>query len=75
MSKIPSTKGNPSVSSEMLSEYRFDYRKARRNRFAQSIEEGSLIVVLDPDIAKVFQTPEAVKQVLRALIQTMPRAV
>jgi hypothetical protein len=57
---------------EMLPEYAFDYRKARPNRFA-IFEDGSLIVVLDPDIARVFTTPESVKKALRALIETMPQ--
>jgi hypothetical protein len=58
---------------DLLPEYHFDYRKARPNRFAAQIEDGSLIVVLEPDIAQVFTTPESVKKVLRALIETMPK--
>jgi hypothetical protein len=63
--------GGPS--DELLPKYDFDYRRALPNRFAQKIEAGSLIVVLEPDIARVFSTPEAVKKVLRALIETMPQ--
>ncbi len=59
---------------DMRSEYHFDYRKARRNRFAGRIAQDRLVVVLDPDISEVFTTPEAVKTVLRALITTMPRS-
>ena len=33
----------------------------------------ALTVALDPDVAAVFTTQEAVNMVLRALIQTMPR--
>jgi hypothetical protein len=58
---------------DLLPEYQFDYHKAKPNRFAPPIEDGSLIVVLEPDIAEVFTTPEAVKKVLRALIDTMPK--
>jgi len=57
----------------MLPEYHFDYRKARPNRFAPKIPEGSRIVVLEPDIAKVFTTPESVNAVLRALIAAIPK--
>ena len=60
-------------SEDMLPEYSFDYRKARPNRFAPKIEEGSLIVVLDPDIARIFRTQESVKKALRALIEAMPK--
>jgi hypothetical protein len=58
---------------EMLPEYRFDYSKARPNRFAASIKQGSRIVVIEPDVAEVFATPDSVNAVLRALIETMPR--
>lgn len=58
---------------DLLPEYTFDYQRARPNRFAPHRPDGSLVVVLDPDIAQVFETPEAVKNVLRALIATMPR--
>ena len=58
---------------DMQPEYRLDYTKARPNRFAPAIPEGSRVIVLDPDIAKVFTSPEAVNAVLRALIATMPK--
>jgi hypothetical protein len=58
---------------EMLPEYDFDYRKARPNRFALRGEGGHLMVILDPDVAKVFTTSTAVNAVLRALITTMPK--
>ena len=56
----------------MRPEYDFDYRQARPNRFAPGIEEGRLIVVLEPDLAHVFKTAESLKPVLRALIAVMP---
>lgn len=31
------------------------------------------MIVLDPDIAQVFTSPESVNAVLRALIATMPK--
>ena len=57
---------------DMKSEYQLDYTKAKPNRFAQKQAGGSLVVVLEPDIAQVFSTLESVKRVLRALIATMP---
>ena len=57
----------------MKSEYRFDYSKARPNRFAARLKGGGRAVVLDPDVAAVFSTPESVNAVLRALIETMPQ--
>ena len=56
----------------MRAEYHFDYRKARPNRFAARSKD-CLIVVLDPDVSKVFKTPEAVNTALRALISAIPQ--
>jgi len=53
-------------------EYRFDYSKAKPNRFAERAQTGSVAVLLDPDVAEVFKSPEAVNAVLRALMATMP---
>ena len=60
---------------DLRPEYTFDYNKARPNRFSPPLQEGSMVVVLEPDIARVFSTPEAVSRVLRALIDTMPTSV
>jgi hypothetical protein len=60
---------------DLLPEYKFDYSKARPNRFAERVAKDSVVVVLDPDVAEVFKTPEAVNEVLRALITTMPKLV
>ena len=57
---------------DLLPEYRFDYRKAKANRFASRAGQGSRAVILDPDVAAVFSTPGSVNAVLRALIETMP---
>ena len=57
---------------DMLDEY--DFRGGRRGVYAERYAEGTNLVKLDPDVAAVFATPEAVNAVLRALIQTMPQA-
>jgi hypothetical protein len=57
---------------DMLPEYHFEYSKARPNRFAKDIVEGSLIVVLEPELAQVFKTPEQVTAILEAIAQAMP---
>ena len=61
------------TSDEMLSEYRFDYSKARPNRFASRIQKEGVTVILDSDVSEVFTTSESVNTVLRALIETMPQ--
>ena len=56
----------------LRAEYRFDYTKAKPNRFAQRTHPGSVAILLDPDVARVFQNAESVNAVLRALMATMP---
>ncbi|MBW4472688.1 MAG: hypothetical protein KME45_20280 [Stenomitos rutilans HA7619-LM2] len=56
----------------LLSEYHFDYQKAKPNRFAARSETKPLTVVVLDDVAQMFTTPEAVNKVLRALIESMP---
>ncbi len=70
MKKMPDTKTRKVK--EMASEYRFDYRKAKPNRFAKRMKTEPLIVVVEPDIARVFTTSEQVNNALRALISAMP---
>ncbi len=61
-----------SVADDLQPEYKFDYGKARPNRFAKRITEDNVIIALDSDVAQVFTSAEAVNAVLRALIQSMP---
>jgi hypothetical protein len=72
MKKDSKTKREEKLDDDLQPEYRFDYSKAKPNRFATRLPRGSRAVVLDPDVAAVFQTPESVNAVLRALIDTMP---
>lgn len=57
----------------MRKEYRFDYRKSRPNRFASQMKGGRVAVVLDPDVASVFRSPEAVNSLLRSVITALPK--
>jgi len=57
---------------EMRREYRFDYRKARPNRFAPLMKGKTVAVVLDPDVASVFQSSESVNTLLRSVISALP---
>ena len=60
---------------EIRPEYRFDYAKARPNRFAALMKGSTVAVVLDPDVASVFQTSEAVNSLLRSVISALPEDV
>ena len=74
MKKTKTSDARSSGSDELRPEYDLDYRKARPNRFAERIDRDRLVVVLDPDVSKVFTTPESVNVALRALIEVVPGA-
>ena len=52
--------------------YDFDYAKSRPNRFASRLTGGTVAIVLDPDVAEVFRSDEAVNTFLRSAIAAMP---
>jgi hypothetical protein len=60
-------------SDEMRSHYDFDYSKARPNRFAERFSDETVAVVLDPDVAHVFQSSDSVNAFLRSAITAMPQ--
>jgi len=57
---------------DLPAEIRFDYSKAKSNRFAVRLKDQQILIALDPDVAAVFDNAETVNRVLRALIETMP---
>jgi len=66
-------KKTPNKNTEDLRpEYDFDYTKGKANRFAGRMADRT-VVVLDPDVAEVFTTPDSVNDALRALISAMPK--
>ncbi|HLA12369.1 MAG TPA: hypothetical protein VJ023_17415 [Pyrinomonadaceae bacterium] len=50
---------------EMLDEY--DFSGGVRGKYVGRFAKGSNVVVLDPDVARVFTDSESVNQALRAL--------
>ncbi len=73
---LPCMKGNvmktkhKKKSDELRPEYNFDYSKAIRGKYYKRLmEEGSNIIVLEPDLAKAFGgDSSAVNDALRALL-------
>ena len=55
---------------EMRAEY--DFSKAVRGKYAGRIGRTTKLVVLEPDVAAVFDTSESVNSALRALV-AIPR--
>jgi len=59
----PSAKRNGN--DEILPEY--DFSNARRNEYASRYVAGSVVVVLDPDVAATFGSSKEANEALRAL--------
>jgi hypothetical protein len=74
MKKTSSSKSRRNQPEDMRSEYSFDYRKAKPNRFAGRMSKERLVVLLDPEVSQVFTTPESVNTVLRALVTALPES-
>jgi len=72
MKRAESPKQPRKIQDEMWAEYRFDYAKARPNRFADRMKNGGVAVILDPDVAAVFGSSKAVNAFLRSVIATLP---
>ena len=73
MKKTSTSKSREKRSEDIQPEYDFDYTKAKPNRFAGRIAKDRLVVLLDPEVAKVFTDSESVNAALRGLITTLPR--
>lgn len=55
---------------ELRPEYqRSDFGKLERGKYASRLSEETNIVVLEPDVAKVFHNQEAVNEALRSLLK------
>lgn len=55
---------------EPRAEYDFDYSKAVRGKYYRRlIEEGSNVIILEPDIAKAFHDSASVNEALRSLLE------
>lgn len=47
----------------------YDFSRGVRGKYADRFEEGSNVVVLDPDVATAFTTPQEVNDALRAELE------
>ena len=63
--KKKSKKVRSRKSDDMRPEY--DFSQGVRGKFVDRLAAGTNVVVLDPDVAKVFPTSESVNDALRAL--------
>jgi len=61
----------PTAKKEMPPEY--DFSAGVRGKYARRHQQGTNVVVLAPDVAKIFPNAEAVNDSLRALAQIIRR--
>jgi hypothetical protein len=73
MKKTPNTRARAKRADEMRPEYDFNYSRAKPNRFAGRIAKDQTVVLLDPELSKVFPDSESVNTALRAIIAALPR--
>jgi len=60
-------KSEKSTRDEMRDEY--DFSGGERGKYAKKYEEGSNVVVLDPDVARLFSDSASVNRALRTLAE------
>jgi hypothetical protein len=72
MKKTSARKKARVISEDMRRAYRFDYKKAKPNRFAELMKARTIAIVLDPDVAAVFKSSESVNTLLRSVIAALP---
>ena len=72
MNKTPTSS---EMSDDLRAEYTLDYSQSRPNRFASRMSGEVVAVVLDPDVAAVFDTSESVNRLLRSVIAAMPEGI
>jgi len=56
---------------DMLEEY--DFSKGIQGKYAKRYAEGTNVVVIEPDVAKVFPDHDSVNQALRSLAEIIRR--
>jgi hypothetical protein len=59
--------------SGLRAEYILDYSRSRSNRFASRVREKAVAVVLEPDVAQVFDSSDSVNRLLRSVISALPQ--
>ena len=52
----------------------YDFSRGVRGKYAKRFAQGCNVVVLDPDVARLYPDAEAVNRALRALAEVAPRA-
>ena len=66
------TQAPNNLDDDLRPEYEFDYSKAVRGKYIQTLlAEGANVIVLEPDVAQSFPDSAAVNDALRSLLKLM----
>jgi len=65
-------KKKDSSNDNMREEY--DFSQGVRGKYTKRYEKGSNVVVLEPDVAKLFPNSDSVNKALRAIASVAPKA-
>lgn len=72
---MPTKKKAEAESDELRPEYDFTSLKGGvRGKYFERARKGTNLVLLDPDVAKAFPTPESVNDALRMLVKVAETA-
>lgn len=58
---------------DLRPEYDLDFSDSMPNKYAAKLNSQELLRQLEPDVRKIFDTPEKVNNALRAIIQAYPK--
>jgi hypothetical protein len=61
-------------SDELRPEYDFSTSETRPNRFAAHMKAPVVAVILEPDVAAVFDSSRVVNRLLRSVISSLPKS-
>jgi hypothetical protein len=67
------SRGNKRAEDEMRPEY--DIRGGVRGKYYERYRQGTIVVLLEPDVAAVFHDADSVNRALRMLIEVARRQV
>lgn len=58
------------INDDLLPEYEIDYSKVERNPY---FRKNRTFVEIDEDVAKAFQSPDNINNILKAIAKSMPK--
>ena len=66
---------NKKAIDELRPEYDFSKSETRPNRFASRMKAPVVAVILEPDVAAVFDSSKTVNTLLRSVISSLPQGI